>query len=289
MNKFENSQSTPSVEKSEKEKEISETEIYPVINTQLQQRYDRISAQWNSKAYEGTRRDDLIPKLIEISGVADGQKILEAMCGTASLSKELQRLFPKCQNYILDFSQGMLNMAPEGLKKVQASVVAMPFSDESFDRIFLRSAIYDLPKRMQLKALQEINRVLSSSGTFILQTYFTDGKTFRALNDIVNIKDLASGQYQDMGKEEYPRYFAKIDELKQWFDEAGFSFDQIDEFEGVITYMRTKEMTDLGKSIWIEYIENLSNEIKEAIKLRTESDDTMTYNFPGVIFKLRKK
>ena len=40
MNKFENSQSIPSVEKSEKEKEISETEIYPVINTQLQQRYD---------------------------------------------------------------------------------------------------------------------------------------------------------------------------------------------------------------------------------------------------------
>ena len=289
MNKFENSQSIPSAEKSEKEKEISETEIYPVINTQLQQRYDRISAQWNSKAYEGTRRDDLIPRLIEISGIEDGQKILDAMCGTASLSKELQRLFPKCQSYILDFSQGMLNMAPEGLKKVQASVVAMPFSDESFDRIFLRSAIFDLPKRMQLKALQEINRVLSSSGTFTLQTYFTDGKTFRALNDIVNIKDLASGQYQDMGKEEYPRYFAKIDELKQWFDEAGFSFDQIDEFEGAITYMRTKEMTDLGKSIWIEYIENLSNEIKEAIKLRTESDGTMTYNFPGVIFKLRKK
>lgn len=289
MNKFENSQSIPSVEKSEKEKEIIETEIYPVINAQLQQRYDRISAQWNSKAYEGTRRDDLILKLIEISEIEDGQKILEAMCGTALLSKELQRLFPKCQNYILDFSQGMLNMASEELKKVQASVVAMPFSDESFDRIFLRSAIYDLPKRMQLKALQEIRRILSTGGTFTLQTYFTDGKTFRALNDIVNIKDLASGQYQDMGKEEYPRYFATLEELKQWFDDAGFSFEQIDEFEGVITYMRTKEMTDLGKSIWIEYIENLSNEIKEAIKLRTEADGTMTYNFPGVIFKLRKK
>lgn len=289
MNKFENSQSIPRVEKSETEKELSETEIYPIINTQLQQRYDRISAQWDSKSYEGTRRDDLIPRLVEVSEIEDGQKILEAMCGTALLSKELQRLFPKNQNYALDFSQGMLNMASESLKKVQASVVAMPFSNESFDRIFLRSAIYDLPKRMQLKALQEINRVLARGGTFILQTYCTSEKTFRALNDIVNIKDLASGQYQDMGKEEYPRYFATSDELKQWFDAAGFSFEQLDEFEGVITYMRTKEMTDLGKSIWVEYIENLSNEIKEAIKLRTEDDGTMTYNFPGVIFKLRKK
>ena len=289
MNKFENSQSIPSAEKSEKEKGISETEIYPIINTQLQQRYDRISAQWNSKAYEGTRRDDLIPKLIEISGIEDGQKILEVMCGTALLSKELQRLFPKCQNYVLDFSQGMLNMAPEELKKVQASVVAMPFSNKSFDQIFLRSAIYDLPKRLQLKALQEISRVLVANGTFTLQTYITTEKTHNALNDIVNIKDLASGQYQDMGREEYPRYFAKLDELKQWFDEAGFVVEQSDDFEGFITYMRTKEMTDLGKSIWIEYIENLSNEIKESIKLRTEEDGTMTYNFPGVIFKLRKK
>jgi len=287
MNKFENSQSTPSVEKSEKE--ISETEIYPIVNGQLQQRYDRISAHWNSKAYEGTRRDDLIPRLIDVSDIKDGQKILEAMCGTALLSKELQRLFRECQNYVLDFSQGMLNMAPEELKKVQASVVAMPFSNESFDRIFLRSAIYDLPKRMQLKALQEIGRVLSADGVFTLQTYLTTDKTHNALNDIVNIKDLASGQYQDMGKEEYPRYFAKLEELTAWFDEAGFVFEKADEFEGVITYMKTKEMTDLGKSIWIEYIENLSNDIKESIKLRTEDDGTMTYNFPGIIFKLRKK
>lgn len=171
------------------------------------------------------------------------------MCGTAVLSKELRRHFPQIHGYALDFSRGMLNMAPEDLNKVQASVVAMPFSNESFDRVFLRSAIYDLSKRMQLKALQEIYRVLVADGTFVLQTYFTDEKNFEALNNIVNIKDLASGQYQDMGQEEYPRYFAKLDELKQWFDEAGFSFEQLDEFEGVITYLRTHEMTTIGKSL----------------------------------------
>lgn len=283
MNRFENPEFNP-----EKEKEISETEIYPIINTQLQQRYDRIATNWESEAYKGTRRDDLIPRLLEISEIKNGQQILEAMCGTAILSREIKNLFPQCENYALDFSQGMLNMAPKELNKIQASVVAMPFSNESFDKIFLRSAIYDLPKRMQLKALQEINRVLTSDGTFILQTYFTDETTFSALNNIVNIKDLASGQYQDMGQEEYPRYFAKLNELTQWFKNAGFNFEQLEEFEGIITYLRTNEMTNMGKSLWTEYIERLPQNIKDAIKLRVENDGTISYNFPGVIYKLKK-
>lgn len=285
MNKIENFQFV----KTNSEKEISETDFYPIINTQLQQRYDRISASWNSSAYEGTRRDDLISRLINVAEIQDGQRILEVMCGTALLSNEIRKTFSKCQNYALDFSQGMLNVASRELKKIQSSIVAMPFSNESFNRVFLRSAIYDLPKRMQLKALQEVNRVLSMDGIFILQTYFTTEKTFKALNDIVNIKDLASGQYQDMGKEEYPRYFAKLEELVKWFDEAGFVCEKLDEFDGIITYMKTKEMTDLGKDIWIEYINNLPKEVKDFIKLRIENDGTISYNFPGMIFKLYKK
>jgi ubiquinone/menaquinone biosynthesis C-methylase UbiE len=289
MSKFNNSTNILISEKLKKRKSNIKDEVSSIINIQLQKRYDRIASQWNGKAYEGTRRDDLIPRIIEISEIEDGQKILEVMCGTALLSKRLKVLFPRCQNYVLDFSQGMLNMSPKELKKIQASVVDIPFPNESFDRIFLRSAIYDLPKTLQIKALKEINRVLVSNGTFILQTYITTDITHNALNDIVNIKDLASGQYQSIDTEKYPRYFAKLKELKQWFYEAGFCFEEIDNFEGTITYMRTKEMTDLGKSMWVEYTDSLSNEIKESLRLKIERDGTVTYNFPGMIFKLRKR
>jgi len=164
----------------------------------------------------------------------------------------------------------------------------MPFANESFDRIFLRSALYDLPKRLQLKALQEIKRVLKNDGSFILQTYYSTTETEKALNDIVNIKDLASGQYQDMGQE-YPRYFARIDELTKWFEEAGFSFDEVRQFEGLIRYLRADEMNNLGKSMWLKYVENLPEKIKRALKLRQEEDGTLTYNFPGVIYKLQPR
>lgn len=75
MNRFESHQPNPDTNP-EREKEVSETEIYPIINTQLQQRYDRISANWETEAYEGTRRDDLIPRLLKIAEVKDGQSIL---------------------------------------------------------------------------------------------------------------------------------------------------------------------------------------------------------------------
>jgi len=280
-NNFENPINNPE----RQEKEISETDIYPIANLPLQQRYDRIASQWNTEIYEGTRRDDMIPLLIDSSEMRDGMVALEAMCGTGLLSAELKKRFPKSKIYALDFSQGMLNAVEGEIYKVQSSILAMPFSDHSFDRIFLRSAIYDLPRRAQLKALQEIKRILKDNGVFTLQTYYTTAETREALNNIVNIKDLASGQYQDMGKE-FPRYFATSEELEKWFTEASFQFSKLQNFEGVIRYLQTKEMTELGQSMWVEYIEKLSKEMQDAIKLRREDNGSLVYNFPGVVYKL---
>jgi ubiquinone/menaquinone biosynthesis C-methylase UbiE len=267
------------------ESTLHETEIYPVVNVALQQRYDRISLHWNGEAYDGTRRDDLIPLLIQEAAIQQDHVVLEAMCGTAQLSKEIRQQLPEADLYCLDFSRGMLNAAPENLKKVQSSVIAMPFPDASFDRVLIRSALYDLPTRLQLKALNEIKRVLKPNGVFLLQTYYSTPETNKALNDLVNLKDLASGQYQDMGNE-YPRYFATREELEHWFDQAGFDAKKIQTFEGTIRYLRTNEMTTLGKSVWVDYVEKLPDAIKKALHVRTEPDGSLTYNFPGQIYRL---
>jgi len=276
------------VDDKEKEKFVSETEIYPIVNTQLQERYNRIAMKWNGQAYEGTRRDDLIPQLIKLADVKDGHRILEAMCGTALLTEELVNSFPECEYYSLDFSRGMLNAINVPTKKIEASIIATPFANESFDRIFIRSAIYDIPRGMQIKALKEINRILIDGGTFILQTYHSDDQTNKALNDLVNLKDLASGQYLDMGQE-YPRYFAKVDELEEWFDQSGFTFERVDNFEGKITYMKTTEMTNLGTSMWLDYVENLSDEVKKSLSINKDDNGTVSFNFPGGIYKLSKR
>ncbi len=266
-------------------KDVNETDLYPIVNASLRQRYDRIAACWNTDAYEGTRRDDLIEELVRVGQVEDHQTILEAMCGTGILARSIRQRFPRVQMYVLDFSRGMLNMIPEGMVKVQASVIAMPFPDQVFHRVFLRSGIYDLPKRLQLKALYEMKRILTEKGMLILQTYYTTPTTKEALNNIVNIKDLASGQYEDMGRE-YPRYFALREELEAWLEEAGFAVETIRTFEGAIRYLKTKEMMELGKDLWVEYMNDLPQQTKEEIKLRSEPDGSLTYNFPGIIYRL---
>lgn len=280
-NNFENPINNPE----RREKEIAKLISTQIANVPLQQRYDRIASQWNTEIYEGTRRDDLIPLLIDSSEMRDGMIVLEAMCGTGLLSTELKKRFPKSKVYALDFSRGMLNAVEGEIHTVQSSILAMPFSEHSFDRVFLRSAIYDLPSHAQLKALQEIKRVLKGSGVFILQTYYTTAPTREVLNNIVNIKDLASGQYQTIGKE-FPRYFATDEELEKWFTEAGFQYSKIKDFEGVIRYLQTKEMTERGQSMWVEYIEKLSKEMQDAIKLRRENNESLVYNFPGAVYKL---
>lgn len=269
----------------EKEGELSETSFYPVLNTQLQQRYDRLATQWNKGAYDKIRRDDLIPRLLEVAEIKEGHSVLEAMCGMGIVANEVKTQFPTSKVYGLDFSRGMLNEIPEGVFKVQASVVAMPFPDQCFDRILLRSAIYDLPRRMQSNALKEFQRILSGDGIFVLQTYHTTPETKVALNDIVNLRDKLAGQYQDMGKEA-PRYFATKDELEEWFNEVGFKFEQVHSFEGEIAFQKHQEMSSEGKQVWANYVLALSNQVKELIKLKTGEDGSLTYNFPGVIYKL---
>lgn len=277
-----------SFESENRDNELGETSLYPILNTELQQRYDRIAPEWNSESYEGLRRDDLITTLLELGELSDVQTVLEAMSGTGMLSQRAKKEHPSSDVYALDFSRGMLNTIPKEVHRVQASAIAMPFLDHSFDRLFLRSAIYDVPQRMQLKIMQEMRRVVKDNGIWTFQTYHTTPETGEALNNIVNIKDLASGQYQDMGQE-LPRYFALPDELESWLEESGFKIEIKQDFEGVMRYMRTHEMTSLGAKMWLDYVQGLPEKIKQTLKLRFEEDSTLTYNFPGLIYKLRPR
>lgn len=267
---------------------IAETHLFPLVNERLQARYDRIAPAWNSDAYEGTRRDDLIPELVRLLEAGSASlKILEAMSGTALLAQELKRQNPGHNFYALDFSQGMLNQIPHGIEKVQASVIAMPFPDGSFDRVAIRNALYDLPRRLQRKALNEISRVLAPDGIFVLQHYHTTPETFEYLNELVKRKDVASSQNEDMGEERFPRYFAPVEEFESWLTEEGFDFSREGTFEGAIRYMRTAEMSDMD--FWASYANSLPDDVKESLKMRTEGDGTLTFNFPGVIYKIKKR
>lgn len=275
--------------KSPESKEAVEVDstFYPLVNEQLQKRYDRIATKWNSEAYDNTRRDDLIPAILEVATIEDGHQVLEAMCGTALLAQKTKVAHPHAKVYGLDFSIGMLNEVPTDIFCVQASVLGTPFGDEQFDRVLLRNAIYDLPKRMQRNALAEISRIMKNDGTFILQTYIADEDTKQALNEIANMKDRLAGQYQDMGKES-PRYFATDEEFSQWFSRVGLEHVTTQKFFSDIKLQKASEMSDFAKQQFASFMVGLPGNTKEAINLRTDDAGGYTYSLPGVIYKITK-
>lgn len=275
--------------KSKESKESIEVDstFYPLVNEQLQKRYDRIAPKWSGEAYSNTRRDDLIPRLLEVAAIEDGHRVLEAMCGTALVAQKVEDAYPNAQVCGLDFSIGMLNQIPQNVFRVQASVLGMPFADETFDRIILRTAIYDLPRRMQRNALAELHRVLKKNSVFALQTYIATTDTVRILNDIANTKDRLAGQYQDMGKES-PRYFATQEEFNEWFEKVGFKASLFHSFSSEIQLQKASEMPEEGNRQFNEFMEALSGEAKKAVGLKIDGEGDYTYELSGVIWKLVK-
>ncbi len=260
--------------------------IYSERNDELEKRYNRID--WNSAAYEGTRRDDKIPDLIKAANIAEDHTILEAMCGTGKVALKIKESFPTAKIYGLDFSQGMLKKIPDDeVVKVESSILVTPFQDDTFDRVLLRSAIYDLPKGHQLRALKEISRIMKKDAIFILQTYITNQDTIEVLNDIANMKDRLAGQYRDMG-EKYSRYFATKDDLEGWFKKASLSFELVQDFSSNIKLQKTGEMDASAQEVFAEFMAHLPKEGQKAINLQFDEKGGYTYDLPAVIFKLTK-
>ena len=270
------------------EGKLCETKRYLPFNPSLRTRYERIAKTWATPAFEKTRRDDLIPKLLDSAQVRNGNTVLEAMCGMGIVANVVKEQHPDCDVYGLDFCHSMLDQIPSGIAAIEASVIAMPFPDACFDRVILRSALYDLPRRMQLNALREIRRILKQDGVFAFQTYHTTRQTQRALNEIVNLRDKLAGQYEDMG-EEFPRYYATTEELEEWFAAAGFGFERRQSFASEMRFRENKEISPENISSWAGYMLALADDIKEAIHLEITPDKSLIFDFPGAIYTLQNK
>ncbi len=267
-------------------------------NLYLQSRYDKIAPDWNGRAYEGTRRDDIIPQLIELSRMesSPGLVVLEAMAGTGNLTRELASFFPECGYTCLDFSKGMLEQIPNGIcERICASVLSMPFAPRRYDRIFLRSALYDLPELRQYDAVKEVARVLKEDGLFVLQTYVAGENSQPWLNELVNRKDSFSGfrpppgdEVSDASKETFPRFFPTESELSHMIARA--SLREVNSgfcFLGRMRYLLTNELEGRGRSDWLDYARSIPPSIQHELQFR-ETDAGLEFNFPGIVRVYRK-
>jgi len=122
---------------------------------------------------------------LELADIKRDEKILDVGFGTGWVLEKMIKLINPIQKiHGIDFSQGMIQIVRENLKKkfldnrviiVKGNVLNLPYKNESFHVIFA-SFILDLQRIADFnKLLVEIKRVLKPNGRIILTSMTKEG------------------------------------------------------------------------------------------------------------------
>ncbi|MBI5048696.1 MAG: class I SAM-dependent methyltransferase [Deltaproteobacteria bacterium] len=114
---------------------------------------------------------------IEAINPVAGCRILEACCGTATLS--LMAVEKGAEVYSIDISRGMLNVAREKaqrqkaeLRLVRSDVLSIPFKEKTFDGVIASMGLHEIPFDAVRLIFKEVKRVLKDDGRFVLFDYY---------------------------------------------------------------------------------------------------------------------
>jgi len=116
--------------------------------------------------------------LVDFAGVKKGERVLDACCGTGTLTHLLVERVGKTGAVTgIDLSYRLLEIATKKAKKVlpltfrQASCADIPFPEGTFDKIFVSFGLHEVAEADRRNSLQEINRVLESDGSLFILEY----------------------------------------------------------------------------------------------------------------------
>jgi len=111
------------------------------------------------------------PKLVEQARIEKGHRVLDLGCGTATLTILIKKTQPHAEIIGLDADPQILEIAK--FKVVNAGLdiafdygtaIELPYSDNSFDRVFSSMVFHHLTRGSKARALKEVFRVLKSRG-----------------------------------------------------------------------------------------------------------------------------
>ena len=116
--------------------------------------------------------------LVDFAGVKEGEQVLDACCGTGTLTYLLAERVGRTGAVTgIDLSYRLLEIAAKKAKKVlpltfrQASCADIPFPEDNFDKIFISFGLHEIAEADRQNSLQEINRVLKSDGSLFILEY----------------------------------------------------------------------------------------------------------------------
>lgn len=139
-----------------------------------------------------TMRENVFkPVLLEETGIAEGMRVLDVGCGTATLVLMIKRAYPGADVVGIDPDEGILKTArikvrESGLSIAldKGSAVSLPYADASFDRVVSSLVFHHLTSAEKRTAAREIFRVLRPGGLFLLADF---GRPHTSLMRIISL------------------------------------------------------------------------------------------------------
>jgi ubiquinone/menaquinone biosynthesis C-methylase UbiE len=122
-------------------------------------------------------------RLVELAGLADGQRVLDVGCGTGTLALLAKAASPGADVVGIDADPEMLEQARRkpGAGEIrfdQGMADQLPYEDARFDRVLSSLMFHHLPRRIKEGAAREIVRVLRPDGQFHLADFGPPGDPF---------------------------------------------------------------------------------------------------------------
>jgi len=109
--------------------------------------------------------------LIAQAGIQPGESILDIGCGTGTLALLIKQTNPDTTLYGLDVDPKILEIARQKSEKNNETILfqrglatCLPYTDETFDRVFSSLLLHHLTREDKQQALEEIFRVLRPGG-----------------------------------------------------------------------------------------------------------------------------
>ena len=133
--------------------------------------YDRLTPFYDVVVRLTTRETAFKKALVEQSEIELNQQVLDLACGTGTLAVLIKKTMAQTVVSGIDGDAKILEIAKRKAQKSGAEIefdegmsFALPYADESFDRVFSSLFFHHLTQENKLKTLREVFRVLKSDG-----------------------------------------------------------------------------------------------------------------------------
>ena len=160
-------------------------------------RYDFLTRFYDPLVRITTRETTFKRALLKQAALREGQNILDLACGTGSLSVAIKNNLEKANIFAIDADPEILKMARAKAARHDARIAfeqgfsdALPYENETFDRVFSTLAFHHLTLDKKIGTLREILRVLKPDGEFHMADYgLARTKTQFVLSKIISKLD----------------------------------------------------------------------------------------------------